>query len=359
MPKWSATHEDMEKAEKRMLSNLKCKYEQIQVKVGDNYINTIKVGEGKEPLVLIHGFGAALGFWTASLDHLSQYYTVYAFDLLGFGRSSRPNTSHITTKEEAEKFWTQSIYDWTEEMKLDKFNLLGHSLGGFLAGSFTLNHPDKVKRLVLLDAWGLPTPDPNLQLNFKVKLLSKVISPGLGLVRLSGPKLISKARSDLLMKFNDIHPVIPQDNSVNVIADYIYHSNSQIPATGENLFKLMCLPLGYAANPLQQRLKNIREDIEISFIYGQNSWISSRPGFELKEEMKNVKNVFIVEKAGHHIYIDNLKDFHDSLIKSIPVNVEATIFQENNRIHQQLHELNNTFEQLFPGTPISTAQSIN
>ena len=42
------------------------------------------------PLVLVHGFASGIGLWILNLDHLSENRTVYAFDVLGFGRSTRP-----------------------------------------------------------------------------------------------------------------------------------------------------------------------------------------------------------------------------------------------------------------------------
>lgn len=49
---------------------------------------------------------------------------------------------------EAEKMFVESIEEWRKASKLDKFILLGHSFGGYLASSYALKYPDKY---VLLD----------------------------------------------------------------------------------------------------------------------------------------------------------------------------------------------------------------
>lgn len=62
-------------------------------------INTIKVGKHdkrKPTLVLLHGFGAALGFWVCNLKALSESANVYAIDLPGFGRYLVEQTPHST-----------------------------------------------------------------------------------------------------------------------------------------------------------------------------------------------------------------------------------------------------------------------
>lgn len=63
------------------------------------------------------------------------------FTFIGFGRSSRPQFS--TDSMTAEKQLVRSIEEWRREMNIKQMNLLGHSMGGFLATSYTMSYPDR------------------------------------------------------------------------------------------------------------------------------------------------------------------------------------------------------------------------
>ncbi|KAM9996337.1 hypothetical protein ACTFIY_002530 [Dictyostelium cf. discoideum] len=322
---------EMETAEKRILSNIKTPYEQKFVKVGDYEINTIKIGDKGEPLVLIHGFGAGIGLWCCNLDFLAKHYTVYAIDLLGFGRSSRPDPELIKSIDDAEKLWCDSIYEWSKELGLKKFNLVGHSLGGYVAATYSMKYPETLKHTLLLDCWGISVKpiDYEQNMTFSRRMLTKMLSIdiSLSIVRKVGPKLVTRFRKDLLTKFQHVHPIEMADNSENIVSNYIYHSNSVEPATGEHLFRMVSLPFGWAANPLLPRIPLIDPSVDISFIYGEQSWIDSKPGFQLQKEMSNIKHVHLLKNSGHHVYADNIPDFHDYIIKSIP-----PIIEDNNKI---------------------------
>lgn len=94
------------------------------------------------PVVLLHGFAAGIGLWCMNIDKISNNHRpVYAMDLLGFGRSSRPQFS--SDPKQIEQQYVNAIEKWRSEVKLEKFILLGHSFGGYLATAYSIKHPEK------------------------------------------------------------------------------------------------------------------------------------------------------------------------------------------------------------------------
>lgn len=170
------------------------------------FINTIKLGDGP-PLLIVHGFAGGLGMFVQNMESLAQYYTVYCIDLIGFGRSSRPNFSG-TTPEEAENFFIEPLEKWIFAMDLDNIILMGHSLGAFLVAILALKNPKRISRLILVDPFGMSQKPKSFKLNIGFKILTSVnlISPsplsilrGLGPL---GPVVFKKLRQDLVYKFS-------------------------------------------------------------------------------------------------------------------------------------------------------------
>lgn len=123
----------------------------------DCHIRTIDVeaqeeANARSPLVMVHGFGGGIGVYIKNMSDLSRCRRLLTFDLLGFGRSSRLSLSNDPV--EVEEQYVTSIERWRENMGLESFVIMGHSLGAYLSCAYALRHPTRVKHLILVDAWG-------------------------------------------------------------------------------------------------------------------------------------------------------------------------------------------------------------
>ncbi|KAI0185429.1 Alpha/Beta hydrolase protein [Xylaria flabelliformis] len=131
---------------------------------GLNEFSIERVGEPVDNnLVMLHGYGAGLGFYYKNFEPLSRLtgWKIYALDWLGMGNSKRPPFK-ITAKDpkdkiiEAENWFIDSLEEWRKIRKLDKMTLLGHSLGGYLAVSYALKYPGHINKLILASPVGIP-----------------------------------------------------------------------------------------------------------------------------------------------------------------------------------------------------------
>src|SRR5690606_27292329 len=129
-----------------------------------NEFNITRLGEEvKEDFVMLHGYGAGLGFFYKNYDGLSSLpnWRLWALDLLGYGRSSRPpykihSKDPVAKVREAEDWFIDALEEWRIKRGLDRFTLLGHSLGGYLAVCYALKYPGHLKKLILASPVGIP-----------------------------------------------------------------------------------------------------------------------------------------------------------------------------------------------------------
>ncbi|MDU9391343.1 alpha/beta fold hydrolase [Pseudomonas sp. zfem002] len=109
-------------------------------------------GEGFATL-FIHGSGpgvTAWANWRLVLPELATQMRVIAPDIVGFGYTERP--AGITYGREV---WVKHLVDFLDALGLEQVNLVGNSFGGALALAMAVEHPQRVKRLVLMGSVGV------------------------------------------------------------------------------------------------------------------------------------------------------------------------------------------------------------
>lgn len=112
-------------------------------------IEYLRGGSGP-PLVLLHGFGADKDSWNRLAGHLTPYFDVIAIDLPGFGNSSKDHQLDYSVSSQVAR-----VKHITDALALSDFYLTGSSMGGYIAGNFAAQYPDKVKSLWLISPFGV------------------------------------------------------------------------------------------------------------------------------------------------------------------------------------------------------------
>ena len=123
----------------------------MKIRINKVVINYELSGAGKS-LTLVHGVGDNLNVWYNQVPVFSKHYKVLAYDVRGHGASDLPE-QEISTKILAE-----DLYALLKELDIRETFLLGHSMGGRIAISFTNKYPEMVKALILCNCVG-PGPD--------------------------------------------------------------------------------------------------------------------------------------------------------------------------------------------------------
>jgi len=116
-----------------------------QIKVGKLDIHYLTGGCG-DPLVVIHGGGNGAEGWLQNVTELGEHYRIYVPDLPGFGHSQPTDGDHSMSE------FVQFLEDFTHSLGLNRFHLVGHSIGGGIALHYALKFPYKIGKLVLVSS---------------------------------------------------------------------------------------------------------------------------------------------------------------------------------------------------------------
>lgn len=116
------------------------------------------------PVVLVHGLSGSTRWWARNVPALARRFRVYVVDLAGFGKS---RGQPFVLAEGA-----RALIRWMDALGIERASFVGHSMGGHIVADLAADFPERVERLVLVDAAALP-------LNGRAWLPSRAWVPGL------------------------------------------------------------------------------------------------------------------------------------------------------------------------------------
>lgn len=120
-------------------------------------VHVLEAGQGESVVVLLPGLAASAGEFWRLIKALGSRHRVVAIDRPGTGLSEQ-----VRFQGHPREPWIAVIEAVADQLGLDAFILVGHSVGGLAAGAFASRHPGRVRRLVLLSPLGLEQRIPLL-----------------------------------------------------------------------------------------------------------------------------------------------------------------------------------------------------
>ena len=118
------------------------------------------------PLILLHGFGAAIEHWRHNIPILSQNHRVYAVDLLGIGGSRKVQVPYTVN------LWVEQIHDFWQTFINRPVVLVGNSIGSLVSMALAGKYPEMVAGLVMLSL-----PDVSRRREMIANWLLNIVTP--------------------------------------------------------------------------------------------------------------------------------------------------------------------------------------
>jgi pimeloyl-ACP methyl ester carboxylesterase len=251
-------------------------------------------GNGNETIIMIHGLGSYLPAWKKNINELSKYYRVIAIDLPGYGKSSKSPHSGLMS------FYAGVIADFIHKLELGPVNLAGHSMGGQISMVLTLEKPELVKRLILVDPAGFEVFHAGQKNWFK-----EVMTPNL--VRLTTLEAIETNLASNFYRMPD---------------DARFMIEDRIAMRDASDFELYCLAVSRSVHGMvEEAVIEKIHDIKVPTLifFGENDMLIPNrylnPGFTRKIAesgaglIKNSKLV-MVPKCGHFMMFEKSEIFN-------------------------------------------------
>ena len=166
-------------------------------------------GNGKKPLVLLHGFMENTSIWDDMLPHLSEQFSIIKIDLPGHGKSE------VYQKVNTVEFMAEKVKEVIDFLNLEKINLLGHSLGGYVTLAFAEKFPELLNSITLFFSTTLP--DDEEKKNIRKRSIAVMDENFSTFVKTSIPNLFSNNEKDILEGKIELAKEISKSNNLEGI----------------------------------------------------------------------------------------------------------------------------------------------
>jgi pimeloyl-ACP methyl ester carboxylesterase len=232
-------------------------------------------GQG-ESVLLVHGFNLDSATWVKNVDPLAEHFHVFAPDLWGEGFSTRQPLDY------GYPLYKEQILIFMDALGIESASLVGHSMGGGISTVFTLEHPERVEKLVLVDSTGIPASLPFRAKIFRLRGVAELL--------LSLPTDMTRRRN--LEDFWIYNKDLLTDNDYEDFTRF-----QKIEGTTEALLAILRKNF---FNTLHEELQALGKlDVPVHIVWGrEDKSLPLRSGQEMHRLIEGSK-LAIVDDAGH------------------------------------------------------------
>jgi len=249
-----------------------------------------------EPLLLIHGIGAGCQSfeWRRNVDILSKYYEVYTIDLIGFGKSDKPNMTYTAY------IYSQLIIDFIVNIIKTPANVVASSLSGaFTIMSYNLS-PELFHKLLLISPSGIG--NTNTTFNKNDRLLRILInSPIIGT---SIYTYITSKKS--IKKFLAQNVFFDENDITDEIVDAYYFSSHNKNTSSK--YAIASFISNYMNINIESTLSKI--DLPIYIVWGKNAKLSPLSNLEIIKQLNPNIEYAIFDQTKMLPHSENPREFN-------------------------------------------------
>lgn len=121
---------------------------------------------GARTIILSSGLGGSGHYWAPQIEALAKDFRVVTYDHRGTGRTGGtvPETGGISAMAD-------DVLEIARELRLERFDFMGHALGGLIGLDLAIRHPEMIGRLILVNAWSKADPHSGRCFDVRISLL--------------------------------------------------------------------------------------------------------------------------------------------------------------------------------------------